>query len=51
MGALREEDAEGQVKRLAGVMAVIRQGGTVHKGDVIRVELPAARPHKPLEPV
>ncbi|WP_151774787.1 MOSC domain-containing protein [Streptomyces abyssomicinicus] len=34
----------------AGVMAVVRRGGTVRPGDAVEVELPAP-PHRPLERV
>jgi len=49
-GALRPEDTQGNVRRLAGVMSVILEGGEVRAGDVVRVELPPL-PHRPLEPV
>ncbi|GGQ83278.1 MOSC domain-containing protein [Streptomyces flaveolus] len=34
----------------SGIMSVVRQGGRVHPGDAINVELPAG-PHRPLERV
>ncbi|WP_188196252.1 MOSC domain-containing protein [Nonomuraea sp. SYSU D8015] len=43
-------DAEGNVVRKAGVMSVVRTGGVVRPGDVIKVELPAG-PHRPLDRV
>ncbi|MFI0723716.1 MOSC domain-containing protein [Streptomyces sp. NPDC021224] len=43
-------DAEGNVVRRAGVMSVVREGGTVHPGDPITVHLPST-PHLPLAPV
>ncbi|MGW5352946.1 MOSC domain-containing protein [Streptomyces sp. NPDC004031] len=43
-------DAEGNVVRRAGVMSVVREGGTVHPGDPITVDLPST-PHLPLAPV
>ncbi|WEV29443.1 MOSC domain-containing protein [Streptomyces sp. 71268] len=43
-------DADGQVVRKAGVMSIVREGGAVRPGDVIRVELPVG-PHRPLERV
>ncbi len=43
-----EHDAEGNVVRKGGVMAVVLYGGAVRPGDVIRVELPPG-PHEPLE--
>lgn len=42
-------DAEGNVVRRAGVMAVVRSGGVVRPGDPIRVTAPAE--HAPLQPV
>ncbi|RSS81673.1 MOSC domain-containing protein [Streptomyces sp. WAC06614] len=41
----REED--GRIVRKAGIMGVVRQGGTVRPGDPITVTLPA-EPHVPL---
>ncbi|MGE0431692.1 MAG: MOSC domain-containing protein [Planctomycetota bacterium] len=38
------------VQRLAGVMAIVIEGGDVKPGDAIRVTLPAG-PHRPMEPV
>ena len=52
-GLLKEvldKDAAGNLIRKAGVMAVVRQGGTVRPGDPIHVKHPA-EPHRPLEPV
>ncbi|MFI0942611.1 MOSC domain-containing protein [Streptomyces sp. NPDC021020] len=43
-------DDEGNVVRKAGVMSVVREGGTVHPGDPITAHLPAT-PHLPLAPV
>jgi MOSC domain-containing protein YiiM len=43
-------DADGNVVRKAGVMSVVREGGTVHPGDPITAHLPTA-PHVPLSPV
>ncbi|WP_031513341.1 MOSC domain-containing protein [Streptomyces sp. NRRL F-5123] len=43
-------DADGNVVRKAGVMSVVREGGTVHPGDPVTAHLPAA-PHRPLAPV
>ncbi|OQP84258.1 MOSC domain-containing protein [Rhizobium rhizosphaerae] len=43
-------DATGQPVRKAGIMAVVLQGGAVHKGDLIDVILPDG-PHQPLERV
>ncbi|MFE4957326.1 MOSC domain-containing protein [Streptomyces sp. NPDC056653] len=53
-GLLREVfelDAEtGDFSFKSGIMSVVRQGGEVHPGDAIDVELPAG-PHRPLERV
>ncbi|GAA3203066.1 MOSC domain-containing protein [Nonomuraea helvata] len=43
-------DEAGNVVRRAGVMSVVRTGGVVRPGDVIKVELPA-EPHRPLDRV
>lgn len=43
-------DAEGNVIRKAGVMAIVIAGGMVRPGDTIAIELPAA-PHQKLQPV
>ncbi|MFD8982412.1 MOSC domain-containing protein [Streptomyces sp. NPDC059564] len=43
-------DEDGRVVRKAGIMGVVRQGGTIHPGDTIEVTLPAP-PHVPLERV
>ncbi|WP_420037865.1 MOSC domain-containing protein [Streptomyces sp. cg28] len=40
----------GEIVRKAGVMSVVREGGTVRPGDAVHVELPAL-PHRPLERV
>lgn len=50
MAAVLDRDAQGNLIRKAGVMAVVLAGGEVRPGDTIRVELPAA-PHTPLLPV
>jgi MOSC domain-containing protein YiiM len=50
MAAVLDRDAEGNLVRKAGVMAVVVAGGEVCPGDPIDVELPPA-PHRPLEPV
>jgi MOSC domain-containing protein YiiM len=50
MAAVLDTDAEGDLVRKAGVMAVVVAGGEVHPGDQIRVDLPAP-PHRRLEPV
>lgn len=43
-------DDDGAIVRRAGVMAVVRYGGTVRAGDALRVELPAGE-QRPLAPV
>ncbi|HXD59777.1 MAG TPA: MOSC domain-containing protein [Thermoleophilaceae bacterium] len=50
MQATLDRDANGELIRKAGVMAVVLAGGEVRPGDRIAVELPAA-PHRALEPV
>lgn len=50
MKAVLDRDAQGNLVRKAGVMAVVLKGGEVRPGDPITIELPPA-PHKPLEPV
>jgi MOSC domain-containing protein YiiM len=52
-GLLKEvvgRDADGNVVRKAGVMAVVLRGGTIRPGDAVIAELPAL-PHAPLERV
>ena len=50
MAATLDRDADGNLVRKAGVMAIVLAGGDVRPGDAISVELPA-EPHRPLEPV
>ncbi|MBK1670694.1 MOSC domain-containing protein [Rhodovibrio sodomensis] len=50
MQAVLDRDAEGRLLRLAGVMAVVRTGGTVRPGDAIEARPPDG-PYRPLEPV
>ncbi len=50
MKATLDTDAEGNLIRKAGIMAVVLAGGEVRPGDPIRVELPSG-PHRPLETV
>ncbi len=50
LAAVLNRDASGQLVRLAGVMAVVTQGGRVVAGDTIEVELPP-EPHVPLDVV
>ncbi|HML99096.1 MAG TPA: MOSC domain-containing protein [Tepidiformaceae bacterium] len=50
MAAVLGRDAEGNLVRKAGIMAVVIRGGEVRPGDRIGVELPPP-PHRPLGPV
>jgi len=50
MAAVLDRDAEGNLVRKAGVMAIVLAGGEVRPGDPIRVDLPPP-PHRPLAPV
>jgi len=50
MAATLDRDANGDLVRKAGVMAIVRRGGEVRVGDAIGVELPP-EPHQPLKPV
>ncbi|KOV29838.1 molybdenum cofactor biosysynthesis protein [Streptomyces sp. XY431] len=43
-------DEEGNIVRRAGIMGVVRAGGTIHPGDPIEVDLPPG-PHRPLDRV
>ena len=45
-----ERDEDGRRARRAGIMSVVLQGGVVHAGDAICVELPE-HPHQPLPAV
>ena len=50
MAAVLGRDAEGNLVRKAGIMAVVLTGGDVRPGDAIRVEL-LPEPHRPLDVV
>ncbi|MEZ5893344.1 MAG: MOSC domain-containing protein [Parvularculaceae bacterium] len=50
MAAALDRDADGNLIRKAGVMAIVVEGGEVRSGDPIRVEPPSG-PHAPLAPV
>lgn len=50
MAAVLDRDADGELVRKAGVMAVVTCGGEVRPGDPIVVESPAGE-HQPLAPV
>lgn len=43
-------DEAGNIVRKAGIMSIVKQGGTVRPGDTITVELPD-KPYRPLERV
>jgi MOSC domain-containing protein YiiM len=50
MAAVLDRDASGAIVRKAGVMAVVRRGGPVQRGDTIVVRLPQG-PRHALQPV
>ena len=50
MQATLDHDAEGNLVRKAGVMAIVAAGGEVRPGDLIQVVLPKGE-HLPLQPV
>jgi hypothetical protein len=50
LAALLDKDAEGNVVRKSGIMAIVLAGGEVRRGDPIGIELPPT-PHQPLRPV
>ena len=50
MAAVLDRDADGNLVRKAGVMAIVVAGGEVHPGDLIEVEMPPGE-HRALEPV
>lgn len=50
MAAVLDHDAEGNLIRKAGIMAVVLTGGDVRPDDPIRVD-PPTPPFRPLEPV
>ncbi|MEU0333989.1 MOSC domain-containing protein [Streptomyces sp. NPDC006193] len=43
-------DEDGNLVRKAGIMSIVREGGTVRPGDTIEVKLPDG-PHRPLDRV
>ncbi|MFF7588706.1 MOSC domain-containing protein [Kitasatospora purpeofusca] len=43
-------DEEGNIVRRAGIMGVVRTGGTIHPGDAVEADLPPG-PHRPLDRV
>lgn len=50
MQACLDRDADGNLIRKAGIMAVVVEGGEVRPGDAIAVDMPPA-PHRKLEAV
>lgn len=50
MAATLDRDAEGNLVRKAGIMAIVISGGEVRPGDEVAVDLPAP-PHRMLEAV
>ncbi len=50
MAAVLDRDADGNLVRKAGVMAVVLSGGEVRPGDAIQIELPPGE-QRTLEPV
>jgi len=50
MNATLDRDADGNLIRKAGIMAVVRAPGEIKPGDRVEVELPS-KPHCKLEPV
>lgn len=50
MKAVLDKDEKGNLIRKAGIMGIVLKGGTVHKNDEIKIELPEGEPI-PLEKV
>jgi MOSC domain-containing protein YiiM len=50
MNATLDRDAQGNLIRKAGIMAIVLAGGEIRPGDAVAVELPPGPPRK-LEPV
>jgi len=50
MAAVLDHDADGNLVRKAGIMAVVLEGGEVRPGDAITIELPP-KPYESLQPV
>ncbi|MCA0449290.1 MAG: MOSC domain-containing protein, partial [Proteobacteria bacterium] len=48
--AVLDRDANGELIRKAGVMAIVHKGGRIAAGDPIAVDLPP-EPHRKLMPV
>ncbi|TJZ79806.1 MOSC domain-containing protein [Paracoccus hibiscisoli] len=50
LGAVLYKSTDGRLVRKSGIMAVVKRGGVVRKGDLIDVVDPLL-PHKPLKPI
>ena len=50
LAAFRSESPGGETIRRAGIMAIVINGGVVHTGDEIRIEIPHGNT-EPLRPV
>ncbi len=50
LGAVLDKGADGRLVRKSGIMAVVKTGGVVRKGDLIEVVDPPL-PHKSLKPI
>ena len=50
LSAFRSENPDGETIRRAGIMAIVINGGVIHTGDEIRIEIPQGRT-EPLRPV
>ena len=50
LAAFRTENPGGEIIRRAGIMAIVINGGVVHTGDEIRIEIPQGN-SEPLRPV
>ena len=50
LAAFRSESPTGETIRRAGIMAIVINGGVIHTGDEIRIEIPQGRT-EPLRPV
>ena len=50
LAAFRSESPTGETIRRAGIMAIVINGGVIHTGDEIRIEIPHGKT-EPLRPV
>lgn len=50
LSAVLYKSADGRLVRKSGIMAVVKTGGVVRKGDLIDV-VDSPLPHKPLKPI